>query len=320
VPLIALEEHILPAALAAQVWTQDLPEAVTGRPGLLAALADVAGRRLPVMDQAGIDIQVLSPVAPGPQAAGPEDSVRLTRQLNDALAAVAAEHPGRFRVLASLPTPSPAAAADEARRAVRELGMCGVIVQGHTHGRFLDAPEFGPLLSAVEELGVPAYLHPTFPPAAVAQAYYGGLPDAAAGLLATSAWGWHAETGLHVLRMAVAGVFDRHPGLQVVVGHMGENLPFSLARADEVLSRSMPGPRSLADVVRAHVSVTISGYATVPPLQCALAVLGADRILFAADYPFGDPVRHAGFLAAAPISPADREKIAHLNAERLFAL
>ncbi len=318
--LIALEEHVLPAYLANAVWTPDLPQATTGRPGIRAALADITETRLPAMDAAGIDVQVLSPVAPGPQGAGPKESVTLTRQLNDTVAAIVREHPGRFRALASLPTPDPGSAVREARRAVGELGMCGVIVNGHTHGRFLDAPEFAPMLAAIEDLRVPMYLHPTYPPAAVAAAYYSGLEPAAAAQLATAGWGWHAETGLHVLRMAVGGVFDRHPGLQVVIGHMGENLPFSLMRADSVLSRHVPGPRPLADVVRDHVSITICGYATVPPLLCALSVFGADRILFSADYPFGDPVQHAEFLAGAPISPADREKIAHLNAERLFAL
>ena len=163
-----------------------------------------------------------------------------------------------------------------------------MIVQGHTGGRFLDAPEFDPMLAAVEDLGVPLYLHPTFPPKAVADVYYAGLDDAIAGLLSTAAWGWHAETGLHILRMAAGGVFTRHPGLRVVVGHMGENLPFSLARADTMLSAAL-GPGTIADAVREHVYVTICGYATLPPFQCALAVFGADHMLFSRRLPVGRP-------------------------------
>jgi predicted TIM-barrel fold metal-dependent hydrolase len=176
------------------------------------------------------------------------------------------------------------------------------------------------LLGTIEELGVLLYLHPTYPPPQVAEIYFGGLEAPVAERLATAAWGWHAETGLHVLRLAVNGVFERHPGLRVVVGHMGENLPFSLMRADAMLAVARRGRRPVADIVREHVHITSSGYPTVPPLLCALSVFGADHILFAVDYPFGDPAVHTRFLAEAPISPTDREKIAHLNAERLFRL
>jgi predicted TIM-barrel fold metal-dependent hydrolase len=208
----------------------------------------------------------------------------------------------------------------EAKRAITELGFCGVVINGHTQGRFLDDPEFGDLLAAVEELDVPIYLHPTYPPQQVADVYFGGLPEPTGAALSTAAWGWHAETGLHVLRLAATGVFDRHPKLQIVVGHMGENLPFSLMRADSVLTRANPDSRSVAEVVREHVHITICGYTTTPPLLCALQVFGADRIMFSTDYPFGDPVLHARFLAEAPISPADRDKIGYRNAQHLFRL
>jgi predicted TIM-barrel fold metal-dependent hydrolase len=317
--LVALEEHVLPAQYADIVWTDQLPPAIVGSTQIREYLADISDRRLPAMDAAGIDMQVLSSVAPAAQASSPEDSVKLARSLNDTIAAIMAQHPTRFQALAALPTPDPAAAAREAQRAIRDLGMCGVIIQGHTQGRFLDSAEFEPMLAAIEELGVPMYLHPTFPPKAVADVYYAGLDDAIAGPLSTAAWGWHAETGLHVLRMAAGGVFTRHPGLRVVVGHMGENLPFSLARADAVLSAAL-GAGTISDLVREHVYVTICGYTTLPPFQCALAVFGTDHMLFSVDYPFGDAMRHAQFLAQAPISPTDREKIGYLNAERLFGL
>ena len=313
--LIALEEHLIPADLIDQVWpNRAAPEAVRN------ALLDVGEQRLRVMDETGIDMQVLSPAAPAAQGVPAEQSVTLARALNDRVAAAMIAHPDRFQGLASLPTPDPAAAAVEAKRAVSELGMCGVVINGHTGGRFLDAPEYDELLGTIEELDVPIYLHPTYPPPEVAEIYFGGLEPATAQALATAAWGWHAETGLHVLRLAAGGVFDRHPGLQVVVGHMGENLPFSLMRADAVLGAGRPGSRSIAEIVRAHVHVTICGYPTVPPLLCALSVFGADRILFSVDYPFGDAHVHTRFLAEAPISPADREKIGHRNAKALFKL
>jgi predicted TIM-barrel fold metal-dependent hydrolase len=315
VTLIALEEHILPAELAGRIG-RGLPNP----PAIADALAAAGAERLEVMDAAGIDLQVLSVPPPAAQNIGPADAVALARELNDRIAAVVAAHPTRFRAMATLPTPDPAAAVAELHRAVGELGCCGVLINGHTHGRFLDAPEFEPVLAAIDQLGVPLYLHPTMPPPEVADIYFGGLEPQASAMLASAGWGWHVETGLHILRLVMGGVFDRHPGLQVVVGHMGENLPFSLMRADAVLSRLRPGLPSVAETVREHVHLTICGYTTVPPLQCALAVFGADRLLFSADYPYGDSQKHATFLAEAPIAPADREKIAHLNAERLFGL
>jgi len=313
--LIALEEHLIPAGLVGQVWpNRSAPEA------LQAALMEVGEQRLRVMDEAGIDMQVLSVAAPAAQQTPAEDAVPLAIALNDRCAEVVAAHPDRYQALASLPTTDPGAAAAEAKRAVSELGFRGGVINGHTEGRFLDAPEFDELLGAIEQLDVPVYLHPTYPPPEVAEIYFSGLPAPVSLALATAAWGWHAETGLHVLRLAVGGVFDRHPGLRVVVGHMGENLPFSLMRADAVLSGARPGQRSVADIVREHVHITVCGYPTVPPLLCALSVFGADRILFSTDYPFGDAVVHSRFLAEAPISPTDRDKIGHHNARQLFRL
>ncbi|MFF4409286.1 amidohydrolase family protein [Streptomyces sp. NPDC001404] len=313
--LIAVEEHFLPSEHVKEVMAaQGLP------PAAVDPLADLGAGRIAVMDAAGVDVQVLSVVAPAAQEVPPARSADLARALNDRAAEAVRQYPGRFRALASLPMPDPEAAAAEAFRAVRDLGFCGLIINGHTGGRFLDGAEFTPVLAAAEELGVPVYLHPTYPPTAVTEAYGAGLDPAAAALLMTAGWGWHVETGMHVLRMVLGGVFDRHPLLQVVVGHMGENLPFSLLRADSVLSRLRPEHESVADTVRSHVHLTISGYTTVAPLQCALTVFGADRLMFATDYPFGDPAQHATFLETAPLSPEDRRKVAHTNAERLFGI
>jgi predicted TIM-barrel fold metal-dependent hydrolase len=316
VTLIALEEHLLPADLVDEVWqtTAMAPQALS------AKLADVDEQRLRAMDDAGIDMQVLSVTAPGSQQVPTEAAAELSRALNDRCAEAIAAHPDRFNALATLPTQDPGAAIVEAKRAITELGFCGVVINGHTQGRFLDAPEFDELLSAIEELDAPIYLHPTYPPQQVADVYFSGLPEQTGRALATAAWGWHAETGLHVLRLAAAGVFARHPDLQIVVGHMGENLPFSLMRADTVLGKADPDAPSVAAVIREHVHITICGYTTTPPLLCALQVFGVDRIMFSSDYPFGDAVEHSKFLAEAPISPADRDKIAHRNARLLFRL
>jgi predicted TIM-barrel fold metal-dependent hydrolase len=204
--LIAIEEHMLPADLVDQVWpTPMAPEALT------AKLVDVGEQRLRVMDDAGIDMQVLSVTAPGSQQVPAEQAAGLSRAVNDRCAEAVAAHPDRFNALATLPTQDPGAAIGEATRAISELGLCGVVINGHTQGRFLDAPEFDELLGAIEELDVPIYLHPTYPPPQVAEVYFGGLPGPTGRALATGAWGWHAETGLHVLRPAATGVFGRHP-------------------------------------------------------------------------------------------------------------
>jgi predicted TIM-barrel fold metal-dependent hydrolase len=319
---IAIEEHYAPAAFTAVMesgpgapWAGHWPEA------LVRKLTSVGAERLADMDAAGIDVQVLSVPAFGFDRVTPATAVAATREINDALAAAARAYPGRFAGLALLPLQDPAAAAAELERSVSRLGLKGVMISGTTNGRFLDDPAFEPVLATAERLDVPIYLHPAPPPPEVYQAYYGGLPDALAWSLCTSAWGWHVETGLHTLRLIVGGVFDRFPRLQVIIGHMGENLPFSLARASERLTPVAPQlQRPLADYFHANVAITISGYFTEPPLLCALQVVGADHILFAVDYPFASNAVAKTFLEHASLSPTDREKIAHGNAERMLKL
>jgi predicted TIM-barrel fold metal-dependent hydrolase len=201
------------------------------------------------------------------------------------------------------------------------MGFKGAMVHGHTSGRFLDDREFWPIFECAEALDVPVYLHPTPPTAAVFEAYFGGLEPRVAGALARGGWGWHAETGLHALRLMVSGVFDRFPQLQIIIGHMGENLPFSIARADSVLRTGTSHlKRTVAEYFCANFHITTSAYFTVPPLQCALSVIGADRIMFSVDYPFSSAEDGTAFLRCAPIAQGDREKIAHGNAERLLRL
>jgi uncharacterized protein len=315
--IIAVEEHMFPRAVPEAAGAL-LPARVDS---VAAQLDDVGEARLRMMDEAGIDVQVLS-MASGSviQGLDPDAGCRFSRMLNDALARSVAAHPSRFAAFASLPMTAPVRAADELRRAVQELGHVGAMIHGHTNGVFLDSPTVRPVLAAAEQLGVPIYLHPTFPPPAVGMAYGNGLPPDVASALTTSAWGWHAECGMHVLRLVVGGVFERFPGLQIIVGHMGENLPFSLARADYVLGPLLDGSPGVAETVLRHVHVATSGYTTDPPLLCALAVFGADRILFAVDHPFSPSAPATNALRQAPLNQRDRDKIAHGNAERLLGL
>lgn len=318
---IALEEHF---------WTQDL--AAPPGTGILArpdgarldeALRDLDRARLTDMDAAGIDMQVVSHVQPAAQGLPAADGVAAARRANDYLAKAVARHPERLAGFATLPTAVPEAAADELERVVRDLGFAGGLVNSTlgTDGAFLDDPRFEPLLSRFEQLDVPLYLHPAPAPAPVRDVLFGGLRPAVSRALATNAWGWHAEAGLHALRMIVSGVFDRHRSLRLIIGHGGEMIPFMLARIDQVMPPSMTGLSAPpSDYVLRHVWVTTSGMFSVPPVLCAIAVLGVDRVLFSVDYPFGADADGRAMLDALPLSPPDKAKIAGLNAQRLLKL
>ena len=285
-------------------------------------LLDLGKGRLAAMDAAGIDVQVISHAAPAAQQLGGAGAIAAARSANDQLAAAIASHPDRFAGFATLPTADPAAAADELERAVRDLGLVGALVHSTlgTNGAFLDDSRFEPLLGRLEQLDVPLYLHPAPPPAALRETLFGGLPDALAGRLATSAWGWHAEAGLHALRMVTAGVFDRHPGLRMIIGHGGEMIPFMLDRID----RTLHGLTGLAlppsGYFLRNIWVTTSGMFSLPPVLCAVQVLGVDRVLFSVDYPFGPNQAGRKLLDMLPLSPADRAKIAGGNAQRVLRL
>lgn len=324
--IIAIEEHFVTQAIAgANSAQRAAPGAGATRSPLMAAqmsrLQDLGAGRLGDMDAAGITMQVLSHTGPATQTLDAASAVPLAREANDALAQAVAAHPDRFAGFATLPTPDPRAAAAELERAVTALGFKGAMINGHTRSRFLDDQAFWPILEAAEGLGVPIYLHPTEPVAAVRDAYYAGFDPAVSQALATSGWGWHIETGLHALRLILAGVFDRFPRLQIIIGHMGEAVPFMLARTSTRLDQSITHlPHSIEDYFRAHFFITNSGFFTDAPLLCTLPVVGADRILFAVDYPFSTNEEGRRFLDAAPLSQEDKERIAHGNAERLLRL
>ena len=296
-------------------------------PALEARLLDVGEGRIAEMDAQGIDMQVLSMVQPGLEHSTADRAVPVARAFNDRIAAAVAVHPDRLAALAALPTADPTAAADELARAMRELGCKGALVNGRTLERFLDEQFFWPIFEAAETLGVPLYLHPMPPPKAVYDAYYAGFGDDVSFMLAAPAWGWHIETGLHALRLILAGVFDRFPDLQVILGHMGEAIPFMLARIDEVLrGRTSLDPAtvrtelSIPEYFQRNFHITTSGLFTDPPLRCAIDVLGVDKVLFSVDHPFSDGARARQWIERAAISVQEREKITHRNAERLLGL
>ena len=322
---IALEEHFLADGFretmlrTAARSADSLPPTITAERQV--KLGDLGSVRLQDMDAAGIDLQVVSDIgsiiAPRPG----DEGVQLARAANDQLAASIMAHPDRFAGFATLPMMTPTAADDELARAVTVLGLKGPMIHGMMSGRFLDDPAFLPVLERAAALNVPIYLHPALPPDPVRAAYYANLDPTIGFFLATSGWGWHSEVGLHVLRLVLAGVFDRLPGLQIIIGHMGEMIPYMLARIDEQIT---PAARHLELPVPAYflrnVYITTSGFFTDPPLLLALQVVGADRIMFSVDYPFSTNEQGRAFLDHAAISPADKEKISHLNAERLLGI
>ena len=286
-----------------------------------AKLADLGATRLRDMDAGGIDLQVISHTVSGIVFLPGSEDVRLARAANDQLAAAVAAHPDRFAGFATLPMTDPEAAADELERAVRSLGFKGAMINGTTNGRFLDDPSFLPILERAVVLDVPIYVHPEVPPAAVREAYYSGFDPAVNFSLSTAGWGWHSEVGIHALRLILAGVFDRFPSLQIIIGHMGEMIPFMLARINNVLTPVAKHlQHAVPDYFLQNFYITTSGFFTDPPLLLALQTIGADRIIFSVDYPYSANEQGRVFLDNASISPADKEKISHLNAERLLKL
>ncbi len=348
--IISLEEHYrLPAidALATPEDPTSLMRAALTQSGMFKAdpqggwpegIYDLGAGRIAAMDAAGIDVQILSQAAPDvatTEFVEPSVATGLATQANDAAAAAIAAYPDRFRGFATLPMREPAAAARELERTVRDLGFVGALINGHVNGRFLDDKFFWPVFETAEALGVPLYLHPTWPPKPVIEAYYGGFDPAVNWAFATGGGGWHIDCAVHSMRLILGGVFDRFPKLQIIVGHQMETLSWWAWRADYVLSPSLTGlKRTIKEYLRENFYGGIlageitdqtagemdSGWSMANNVyQAMVNVIGIDRIVFTTDYPFGNMKAARQFFDQMPVGHADKEKIAHLNAERLFA-
>lgn len=290
--------------------------------GVPELLCDLDERRITNMDAAGIDVQVLSLTVPGTEQLDAAEAITLAREINDFLAQAVSRHPDRLAGFATLPTPAPEAAAAELERTVQTYGFKGALINGHVRGRYLDDPFFWPILERAEALQVALYLHPTQPPqAVVASSYTGNFSPVIASALANSSWGWHIETALHVLRIVLSGAFDRYPDLQVIIGHLGEGLPFMMPRLELTLPQQITTlERPIGAYLRENLHYSFSGFNFLPPFLNLLLEVGVNRILFSADYPYASMTQARSFLDQLPVSPADREQIAHGNAERLLKL
>jgi uncharacterized protein len=327
--IVALEEHYTVPRIVAGIPVEAVtrrgfpgPDVVWSQVTKRGELADLGTARLADMDASGITVQVLSVAGPGADLVPGQQGIDMARAYNDALAEACARHPSRYRGFAHLPMLAPEKAADELERSVKDLGFHGVLVNGATDGRFLDDPAFEPILAKAEELDLPIYIHPGIPTQAVRGAYYDNLPGNFSFTFALAAWGWHAETAVHTLRLVLSGALDRHPRLKIVIGHLGEALPFMLDRIDETTAAEAKArlQRSVRQTILDQVWLTTSGFFTMAPFMAALMTFGADRILFSVDYPFASNARARAFLDALPVSPGDRAKIAHGNADRLLRL
>jgi hypothetical protein len=245
----------------------------------------------------------------------------MAREMNDYLAKAVAHHPDRFAGFAVLPMQSPDACAAELLRCVKELKFLGALINGTTEGRFLDHPSYDGILAAAVELDVPVYIHPHLAPEPVRQAYYSDLEPGAARVLEAAGWGWHSETAIHLLRMVLAGVLDRHPKLKLIIGHMGEMLPVMLDRIDAVFALDIDHlKRPVSRAILDQVWITTSGIFSEPPLLPALMTFGIDRIMFSVDYPYAPNAKGRAFLDRITLSPADMAKLTHGNADALLKL
>ncbi len=324
--VIALEEHYCPAEVL-QAW-QQLPADLQD-PGLNVfaggdtdkLLGDFGPTRLGRMDEMGVDVQVLSLTTPATQILTAGEAVPLARLSNDLAARAVAAHPDRFQAFATLPTPDPQEAVDELERCVNQLGMKGAMLTGRTRDVSLDAPRFLPIFEAAARLRVPLYLHPQIPLKAVRDIYYGGFGETLDAIFAAGGWGWHADAGIQALRLILSGLFDRLPGLQLILGHWGEVILFYLDRIGPAFAKGTGGKldRSIPEYIQNNFYVTPSGILSQRYLRNAIEVVGVDRVMFSVDYPYVSVPDARRFLADSGLPGRDQASIAHGNWERLTA-
>jgi uncharacterized protein len=291
-------------------------------PEMQAKLLDLGAGRIAAMDEGGVDLQVLSLVAFGLEGLSAADGTAVARDVNDELTAAVKAHPDRLAGFATLALKDVGEATKELERCVTKLGFRGVMVNGTVEGRFFDDARFLPFFEAAAALDVPVYLHPAPPPEPVREAYFSGLPGEMGRMLSIAGWGWHSETALHTLRMIVSGLFDKVPGLQLIIGHMGEGLPLALARSSGMLSGPAKLKQPVAEYFKTNIHLTTSGYFTLPPLRCALDVVGIERMMYSVDYPFSANTKGRDFVekVAGGLSAEEIEMLVGGNAAKVLRL
>jgi len=314
--VIALEEHYSDREIADTFP----PEARHGGK-IQERLLDYNELRLAEMDEAGVDMQVLSQSAPSLQRLDGETAVRIATGANDRLAKIVEANPSRFAAFAALPTADPKGAADELERSVTQLGFKGAMVHGLTNGLFLDDKQFWPIFERAQALDVPLYLHPASPDQAVVDRYYKDYVEDFPSILAAT-WGFTVETATQAIRLVLSGVFNKYPGLKIILGHMGEGLPFLMWRIDFTLKRmgNKVMEKTYREYFSEHFWVTTSGNFSNPALLCTVMEMGIDRIMFSIDYPFVENSPGTDWIPNIPLSEEDKAKLLHGNVERLLKL
>jgi 2,3-dihydroxybenzoate decarboxylase len=288
-------------------------------------LVDTESLRLEAMDKAGIELSILSFYSPGIQAeTDPVVAVQAAKQANDFLAEdVMARHPDRYAGFAAVPLQNPEAAASELDRCVRQLGFKGAMVNGYTNiedentGEYTDEPKYEVFWAKVAELDVPIYLHPR-DPLPTQQRIYEGHPE-----LLSAAWAYGVETSTHALRLITSGLFDRHPGVNVILGHLGETLPFGIWRVQHIINRRgmcQDLEKNVSSYLADNFFITTSGNFRTQALLNTMLEISSDRILFSTDYPYESAEEAATWFDNCPISEPDRVKIGRENAAKLFNL
>jgi predicted TIM-barrel fold metal-dependent hydrolase len=308
---IAIEEHF---------WTPELSRLRRGYdvfhdPELGRRLGDLGELRLREMDEAGIDMQVISHVEPAAQNFEPGEGVRLARDANDLLHRAIQQHPTRFAGFAALPMSDPAASAKELERSVTQHGFKGAMIHGLTIGAFPDEKQFWPILETAERLDVPLYIHPATPHAAVIEAYYTDFPS-----MVRVGHGFTAEASAIAMRLVLSEVFDTFPRLRIILGHLGEAIPFLLPRIDRYVSRQLKKPKTFAGTLRNNFYFTTGGKFEHSALACTIEAIGIDRLMFAVDWPFHANADGRTFIDSAPIADEDKAKIFEGNARQLLRL
>jgi 2,3-dihydroxybenzoate decarboxylase len=312
-PVIAIEEHYFDPEVTKALGGNRQP------PPIVQRLTDMADLRIKEMDEGGIDIQVLSHAPPAVQTLPADVAVKIAGGVNDRLAQTVKAHPSRFGAFAALPTQDAKVAADELERCVTKLGFKGAMVHGLTEGLFIDDKRFWPIFERAQALDVPIYVHPGQPHPAVVEAYYKDYAkDYPA--ITSAGWGYTVEMATAAVRLVLSGVFDKYPKLNIILGHMGEGIPFSLVRIDESFKRPGGKPVAFRDTFCEHFYITTSGNFSTTALLCSLMEMGADRIIFSVDWPYVMNKPGTEWMSGIPLGEEDRAKILSGNAKRLLKM
>lgn len=312
--IIAVEEHFMHPSLSNHLGhAAQQPDQIKKR------LFDFSDIRIREMDSAGIDVQILSHQSPGSQRLKNEVAIDACKDVNNALAQVISNHSDRFLGFAMLPTNLPIDAASELRRSVEELGFKGAMIHGLSSGRMVDEKFFWPIFAEAERLDVPIYLHPALPDKEVTERYYAPY-DASHPMLTRAAWGFGVEAGTQAIRMILSGIFDKHPNLKIILGHLGEAIPFWLPRIQESLSRTESQQINFEDIFKSNFWITTSGFFSDHALELCVNTLKGDHILFAIDWPYANNETGVNWLQNSKIKPSIKSNIFSENAQNLFRL